>query len=109
MVKDPWRLHRRAFRPSRVARGDPVRTRAPTSVALRARTNLEVRNPAQTKTTLRRENDPGYPFPRRLNSTADYADQTDSFWPKHLSCRLVLIRGTRRFSGTSPERFRTGQ
>ena len=36
------------------------------ALALRARTNLQVRDPPKTKTTLRRQNDPRRPLPRRL-------------------------------------------
>src|SRR5262245_22199878 len=54
LVENRRRLHRRALRASRLARGSPVRPSAPTRIALRTRTNLQVRNPAKTKTTLRR-------------------------------------------------------
>src|SRR5580765_7657732 len=56
LVKNRRRLHRRALRAGGVARGRPVRPRAPARIALRARTNLQVPNPAKTKTTLRRQN-----------------------------------------------------
>src|SRR3954447_20440076 len=56
LVKNRRRLHRRTLGPSRIARGHPLRPRAPTGVALRAGTNLQDRNPAQTETTLRRQN-----------------------------------------------------
>src|SRR5438552_3525386 len=66
LVENRRRLHRHALSPSRVARGNPVRTGSSTSVALRARTNLQVRDPAETETTLRRENDPRHSLSRRL-------------------------------------------
>jgi hypothetical protein len=66
VVKNRRRLHRRALNASRVARGNSVCPRAPARIALRARTNLQVRDPAKTKTTLRRQNHPRRPLPRRL-------------------------------------------
>src|SRR6516162_405686 len=66
LVKNRRRLHRRALNTSRLARRRALRPGPPTRVALRARTNLQVRNPAETKTTLWRENHPRRPFPRRL-------------------------------------------
>src|SRR5436190_15725925 len=71
LVKNRRRLYRRTLSPGRVARGRALCARAPTRVALRARTNLQVRNPAQIKTTLRRQNHPRHPFPRRLTYGAD--------------------------------------
>src|SRR5439155_9838794 len=50
-----------------VAPGDSVRARAPTSTPLRARTNLQVRDPAKTQTALRRQNHSRRSFPRGLN------------------------------------------
>src|SRR5438270_11631422 len=47
------RDHCRALRAGRATRTHSVCARAPTSVALRARTNLQVRNLAKTETTLR--------------------------------------------------------
>ena len=41
LVKNRWRLHRRALNSSRAARGNPLRPGAPTRIALRTRTNLE--------------------------------------------------------------------
>ena len=66
LVKNRRRLHRRALRPGRIARRHSLRPRPPTRIALRARTNLQVRNPAKTKTTLRRQNHPRHPFSCRL-------------------------------------------
>src|SRR5205823_8401315 len=43
---------------------------SPTRVALRARTNLQDRNPAKTKTTLRHQNHPRRPLPRRVGGRA---------------------------------------
>src|SRR5438874_9805298 len=71
LVKNRRRLYRRTLSPGRVARGRALCARAPTRIALRARTNLQVRNPAQIKTTLRRQNHPRHPFPRRLTYGAD--------------------------------------
>ena len=60
------RLHRRALRPHRITRRNPLRPRPPTRVALRTRTNLQARNPPQTITTLRRQNRSRRPLPRGL-------------------------------------------
>src|SRR5262245_53818594 len=68
VVKNRRRLHRRALHPCRIARGNSLRSRAPTRVTLRARTNLEGRNSAETQTTLRRQNHPRHPLPRRVVS-----------------------------------------
>src|SRR5215468_6969494 len=59
-------FHRRTLNPRRAARGNPLRPRPSTGIALRTRTNLQVRNPAKTKTTLRRQNHPRRPLSRRL-------------------------------------------
>src|SRR4051794_24788047 len=56
LVENRRRLHRGALSPRRIARRNSVCPRPPTRIALRARTNLQIRNPAQTETTLRREN-----------------------------------------------------
>jgi len=42
----------------------------PTNLALRARTNLQVRNSAKAKTTFRRQNHPRRPLPRWLTARA---------------------------------------
>jgi hypothetical protein len=62
LVKNRRRLHRRTFRASRAARRRTLRSGAPTGLALRARTNFKVRNPAKTETTLRRQNHPRRPL-----------------------------------------------
>jgi hypothetical protein len=41
-------------------------SRSPTSIALRARTNLQVRNPPKIKALFRRQNHPRHSFPCRL-------------------------------------------
>src|SRR5258707_5546920 len=74
LVKNRRRLHRRALRASRTARGRSVYARASTRVALRARTNLQVRDPAKTKTTLRRQDHPGCPLPCWLIGVLDSPD-----------------------------------
>src|SRR5437899_1539039 len=66
VVKNRRRLHRRALGAGRVTRRRPLRPSPPTRIALRTRTNLQGRNPAKTKATLRRQDHPRYPFPRRL-------------------------------------------
>src|SRR5207247_4411400 len=63
LVKNSRRLHRCTLGARGTARRDFVRPRASTGVALRAGTNLQVRNLTQTKTTLRRQNHPRYPLP----------------------------------------------
>ena len=73
LVENRRRIHRCAFRACRAARRRAVRSRAPASVALRARANFQVRHPAQTKTTLRRQDHPRRPFPRRLSSSGSGA------------------------------------
>ena len=52
VVENHRRLHHRTFRASRTSRGNPLCPH--TGIALRARTNLQARNPAKSKTTLRR-------------------------------------------------------
>src|SRR4029453_16124493 len=64
LVKNRRRLHRRPLGPGRAARGNSLCPGPPARVALRARTNLQVRDPAKTKTTLRRQNHPRHPVPR---------------------------------------------
>src|SRR6266513_2423238 len=56
-----------------LARRNSIRPRPSTRVALGARTNLQVRNPAKIKTTLRRQNHPRHPLPRRLKNAPDPA------------------------------------
>src|SRR5436190_6056948 len=73
LVQNRRRLHRRALRSGCVARGNSVRPRAPTSVALRTRTSLQARNPAETKTTLWRQNHSRPPLARWLKKAADPA------------------------------------
>ena len=73
LVENRRRLHRRTLGASRLARRSFVCARAPTRIALRARTNLQARNPAKTETTLRRQNHPRHPFPRRLKDAPDHA------------------------------------
>src|SRR6266480_4400804 len=70
LVKNRRRIHRRALCAGRTARRRPLCPRAAASFALRTRTNLQVRNPAKTKTTLRRQNHPRRAFPRRLKGLA---------------------------------------
>src|SRR5439155_19948733 len=67
LVENRRRIYRRALRARSIARRRTLRPRPPAGIALRTGANLQVGNPAKTQTTLRRENDPGYPFPRRLN------------------------------------------
>ena len=62
VVKDRRRLYRRAFSASRLARRHSLRPRPSTRAALRARTNLQVRNPTKTETTLQRQNHSRYPL-----------------------------------------------
>src|SRR6266566_4649951 len=71
LVKNRRRIHRRALCAGRTARRRPLCPRAAASFALRTRTNLQVRNPAKTKTTLRRQNHPRRPFPRWLSRYCD--------------------------------------
>ena len=52
--------------PVALRRRDSVRPGSSTCIALRARTNLQARNPAKTKTTLRQQNHSRRPLPRRL-------------------------------------------
>jgi hypothetical protein len=70
VVKNRRRLHRRALRAGRVTRRRPLRPSPPTRIALRAGTNLQIRNPAKTKATFRRQNHPRRQVPRRLVRTA---------------------------------------
>jgi hypothetical protein len=69
VVENHRRLHHRTFRPSRTSRGNPLCPH--TGIALRARTNLQARNPAKSKTTLRRSNHLRRPLPPRLARCAD--------------------------------------
>jgi hypothetical protein len=73
LVENRRRLHRHTLGASRLARRSFVCARAPTRIALRARTNLQARNPAKTETTFRRQNHPRHPFPRRLKDAPDHA------------------------------------
>src|SRR5262249_56318864 len=58
VVKNRRRLHRRALHPCRIARGNSLRSRAPTRVTLRARTNLVCRLLLENQTTLHRHTHP---------------------------------------------------
>ena len=71
MVKNRRRLHRCALCAGRIARRNSLRPGAPTGLALRARTNLQVRNPPKTQTTLWRQNHSRRPLPRRLTGRAN--------------------------------------
>src|SRR5215510_4037811 len=52
--------------PVSITRRNPPRPRASTHIALRVGTSLQARNFAQTKTTLRPQNHPRRPLPRRV-------------------------------------------
>src|SRR5437870_7694331 len=58
VVKDRWRIHRSALRARGAAQWNSLCPRAPTGFALRARTNLQVGNPAKIETTFRLKNYP---------------------------------------------------
>src|SRR5262249_32471784 len=66
VVKNRRRFHSRALHSGGVTRRNPLHPRPPTGVALRARANLQARNPAKTKAALRLQNHPRRPLPRRL-------------------------------------------
>src|ERR1700730_5865908 len=58
LEQDRRRIYRRPFRAGRVARRRALCARPSAGVALRARTDLEDRNPAKTETALWREDHP---------------------------------------------------
>jgi hypothetical protein len=70
VVENHRRLHHRTFRASRTSRGNPLCPH--TGIALRARTNLQARNPAKTKTALRWKNDSRYPLSSWLTRCDDW-------------------------------------
>src|SRR4051812_30112347 len=66
LVKNRRRLHRRALSAGRTARRRALRPGPPTRTPLRARTNLQVRNPAKIEATFRWQNHSRRPLPCRL-------------------------------------------
>src|SRR5438477_397079 len=109
MVENRRRLHRRALRASRVARGNPVRTRPPTSIALRTRTNLQIRDPAKIETALRRKDHSRHSFPRRRKDVmVYYNDQIMDNLIRaknrlpfvHVDITLLTSQGGSQISGT---------
>src|SRR5262245_4963257 len=66
LVKDRRRVHRCALDASRLTRRRALRPGSSTGASLRTRTNLEVRDSPKTQTTLRRQDHPRRPLPRRL-------------------------------------------
>ncbi len=74
MQRDRRRIYRRAFDANGATGRRSLRAGPPTGFALRIGTSFQDGNLAKVKKTLRRQDHPRHPLPRRLNSTADYAD-----------------------------------